>query len=296
MKITNKYDLPLPLARALQGDLGEFYINWPYVSLTVLLMPIQQSVLMHRHSSEIEEDVSDRIWLLLGGAMHSALEIKKDSRYLIEVPCRLELPNGVTVGMRADVIESEGILSDYKITSVWSAVFRNEQDEYLNAMQLNPYRIALERSWGMSFEKLRIINIYRDWQKSKKNDQGYPSIPFGVYDIPILPEQEVIDTLTLRTGHLEIALSTEDENALPECSEIDRWAKPTKYALMKEGRKSAIKLFDTMDAANQGLQEQLAKVGGDYYVETRRGKNTRCDDYCAAMPFCQQYKRLTKGG
>jgi hypothetical protein len=86
---------------------------------------------------------------------------------------------------------------------------------------------------------------------------------------------------------------------LPLCTAVDRWAKPTIYALKKENRKSAIKLYPTIVEAEKGKKvvEQMAKSGAKakYSIETRIGENTRCvGNYCGVAEFCDQFKSMEK--
>ena len=64
MTLTNKFNLPSPIVRAVEND--------PYSSgdsdltTTQFTSPIQQVVLKKRYKDQIVEDVADKIWALLG--------------------------------------------------------------------------------------------------------------------------------------------------------------------------------------------------------------------------------------
>ena len=77
---------------------------------------------------------------------------------------------------------------------------------------------------------------------------------------------------------------------LPECSPAERWAKPDRWALMKDGRKSAVKLFDDQTVA----RDVLELAGKGHSVVKRPGASTRCAFYCNAAPFCDQAKALNQ--
>ena len=86
---------------------------------------------------------------------------------------------------------------------------------------------------------------------------------------------------------------------LPLCNAVDRWAKPTVYALKKENRKSAIKLYPTIAEAEEGKKtlEAVVKNGTKvkYSIETRIGESTRCvGNYCGVAEFCNQFKSMEK--
>jgi hypothetical protein len=63
------------------------------------------------------------------------------------------------------------------------------------------------------------------------------------------------------------------------------------YAVMKQGRKTAVKLFDKKDDA----QAKVAELGNAHYVETRLGESTKCLHYCLCRTFCHYYQSLIQG-
>jgi hypothetical protein len=103
-----------------------------------------------------------------------------------------------------------------------------------------------------------------------------------IFDVPLWPSERATAFLTDRV-RLHIHGS---ETGVVECSDEERWARSTKYALMKEGRKSALKLYDNMSEA------MAAQNSKDTYVEERPGLQVRCESYCAVSSFCPQFARL----
>jgi 2-iminoacetate synthase ThiH len=80
---------------------------------------------------------------------------------------------------------------------------------------------------------------------------------------------------------LEIA-----DDDIPPCSAEERWEKPTKYAVKKNGNKKAYKLLETLEEA-----ERIAgNMGKEYSIETRLGESTRCSEYCSCCDFCNFYR------
>ena len=85
--------------------------------------------------------------------------------------------------------------------------------------------------------------------------------------------------------HRNSKLSADFGEALPECSPEERWMSETTYAVKREGRKTAIRVFKTMDEAT----ELAGKEKG--YVETRLGEPKRCTgNYCGVAQWCDQYQ------
>jgi len=59
---------------------------------------------------------------------------------------------------------------------------------------------------------------------------------------------------------------------------------------MKDGRKSAVRLYDSKEEA-----EKRAKNEGEkFYVEHRPGEDSKCLGYCSACEFCSHYRDLVK--
>jgi len=72
----------------------------------------------------------------------------------------------------------------------------------------------------------------------------------------------------------------------PDCTPEERWTKSTKYALMKKGRKKAIKLYNVEAEALQAVTEK------DHFVELRPGEETRCESYCGVSKHCPQFAKI----
>ena len=74
------------------------------------------------------------------------------------------------------------------------------------------------------------------------------------------------------------------DDDLPMCSEEDRWYTGDKFAVMKNGRKTALRVFDNEEEANT----YMAENGGDY-IEQRKGEDRKCKDYCLCCHFCKYW-------
>ena len=118
MKITNKHNLPLPLYNAVCLNTHK---KGKGFSVTEILKPIRAIWLTHRHEAELTEDAADRIWALLGSTMHSVLERNADVNSLQEQFLTADI-NGTELSGSPDLLDSNGTLTDYKLTSVWGRV------------------------------------------------------------------------------------------------------------------------------------------------------------------------------
>ena len=85
---------------------------------------------------------------------------------------------------------------------------------------------------------------------------------------------------------------TKDDEIEP-CTPEERWSTPTKYAVMKEGRKTAVKVCATEEEA-QSFIDDLEKDKDKHTIEVRPGIDKKCEDYCPCYKFCSYYKETHK--
>ena len=278
--LTNKYGLPETLASALTSD---WYSQPGHISATGLIQPPRLRVLKERYASQVEEDVSDRIWMLLGSAVHGVLE-RAESVTALQEERLSTVVNDWRVTGQADLWEEPGILSDYKVTSVWAGM-NGVKPEW--EAQLNIYA-HLYRDAGFPVRGLQIVAIYRDWSKNRaKQGNGYPHCAAGVLPVQVWPDAKVQDYLAERVALHQAAQDMPDEQ-LPYCNPEERWERPTTWAVMKKGRKSAVRVFHDPESAEAAAEGR----GKDHYVEVRPGESVRCEGYCPVAEFCSQYKEM----
>lgn len=283
-KITNLHDLPTPLVEALIND--DYSRGDADISVTGLLAPPRIGALEAKYADQLTEDASDRIWLLLGKSVHAMIE--RSSSYGISELRLFTESNGWKVSGAFDHLSlreevGKNKLNDWKVTSVWTLVYG--ADRLIEwEQQLNLYVLLLHEA-GYTVDEIEIIAILRDWQKSKSQDEEYPSqavrtIPLTMWDL-----DETRAFLDRR-----VLLHQAARKKLPQCSDEDRWAKPNKwavYGLTKAGtrRARATRVFDNEHNANE------MAAASDSEVEYRAGGQwTRCESYCPVSTYCSQYQ------
>lgn len=269
--LTNRYNLPEPLVRAVRND--KYSRGESDYTVTQLLQPPQISHLIREYG--VEEDVADRIWSLLGSATHSVLEraYEEVSGCIVEERFYADIL-GKKIGGQIDVFDPQcSTLYDYKVTSVWSAEGKPEWDK-----QLNMLRYLLYQN-GVVANKLTIIPIFRDWVKAKSLiEKDYPVSQCVPIDIPIWP----LDTVK---EYMEERVREHMQSVPRPCTDEERWATIEQWALMKDGRKSAVKLHPTEAAA----KKHLARAGSGHVIVHRPKTFKRCENYCPVAPHCKQY-------
>jgi hypothetical protein len=272
MKITNKHKLPLEYVRAVQADIQER----DYYSPSLLEKGPREVHLTRRHFAEISIDAVDRLWALFGTAVHHVMENNAG-----EGEAEKELTGnfyGYNLQGKSDLITKDGIIRDWKVTSSWTVVFQSYEKYYLQA---NAYKRLFEKN-GYTVRGMELVLILRDWSKNKAGrDKDYPQIPIITIGVPVI--YDIDEIIADRLDALHDTENWADED-LPPCTPEQRWQTETKYAVKREGRKSAIRVYDDKEEA----EARAVKEKG--YVEVREGEPRKCAEYCLAAPFCTQYK------
>ena len=258
--------------------------------MTRLIDAPQIRLLTREHWAEIEEDASERIWALLGQAVHTILE-RAETQALTEERLFAEIEGWSISGQfdRLAYFPTRGLLQDYKVTSAWS-VLDGPRPEW--ARQLNALRY-LATKHGYPVSRLQVVAILRDWSRGKALSGGnYPQAHVVTLEVPVWPMHQT-DTYLRERVHLHRLAEYQQARggAMPECTPEERWERLPTFAVRKAGRKTAVRVFDT-EAEAQALAATLS--GG--YVEIRPGASVRCADYCAVRGFCAQRARLQEIG
>jgi len=87
------------------------------------------------------------------------------------------------------------------------------------------------------------------------------------------------------------------EGNYPPCTASERWEKQSTYAVMKKGRKSALRVLETEKDAFQWCADNGYLLEGNgvkpgFSIEFRQGESTRCEKYCSVRDFCRQYAEI----
>lgn len=285
MKLTNRLNLPQPIVSAVTRQ--EYSRGDAHISVTELIGPVQKSVLEREHYNELSEDVADRIFALLGTTMHKILQ-DHNSTGVAERRLTIEV-EGWKLSGGMDAYYDHGLLQDYKLTSVY-ALKDGPKPEHV--CQLNVYAEIL-RQHGHKVERLEIVGILRDWsqgqaERERAKNPNFPQQQVVILSVPVWTPERAQKYIRERV----ILHQKARQGDIAECTPDERWAKPEQWAVMRKGLKNAVRggLYLTEAEANA---RAATEVGG--HVQHRPANaGMRCKMYCAAQPFCQQYKKLTE--
>jgi hypothetical protein len=281
MQVTNVHNLPEPLVTLARR---EYYSKGAaQYSVTEIMSPPKIRRMREKYDDQIVTDVSQMLWSLLGSALHVVMERGETSGWIKEERLFAEV-DGVSISGAIDLQEEgEGGITiyDYKFTSAWAVM--QEKEEW--TQQLNIYKWLVETVKQRKVVGLKICALVRDYSKHDLRE-AYPAAPICIVDVPlwdsVKTEMYIRERLEM---HRESKMRADFEEDLQNCSNEERWMSETTFAVKREGRKTAIRVFKTIEEATELAEKEKG------YVETRLGEPKRCTgDFCGVSQWCAQYQ------
>lgn len=278
MRLTNNSNLPQPIFDAIKRARDSYDGGDSDTSVTRLVAPPRMVELKRLFDDELAEDAADAVYALLGTAVHRLFE-EANEEAIVERRFFADMAGWRVSGQFDVLFPTSGLLADYKMVKVSELQhgLKKEKEEQLN------YLAHLCRVNGYEINKVEAHVILRDWSKVQAaGDPSYPQKQIALVPVTLwAPDFARI--------HMErrIQVHQQAREVLPECTDEERWARPTRWAAMKRGNTRASKVEDTEAAAYAYIS---GKAG--YFVEERPGSNMRCELYCDAAPVCRQWAEL----
>jgi hypothetical protein len=195
--------------------------------------------------------------------------------------------NGYTVSGKFDFI-SEGMVEDFKSTSVWTSINSTNDDKYIQQGSiyrwLNPKLITSNQ--------MAIQYIFTDWSAAQaRSNTNYPQsrIKRKVFTLMSLADTErfIVNKLNLIKQYWD-----SEESEIPECTSDDLWRSEPVFKYYKNPEKllRSTKNFDS----KQDAYSHAATVGVGIVLE-KPGQVTACK-YCSGFSECKQKDSLIATG
>jgi hypothetical protein len=269
MNLTNLKGLPDAFVSAVRND---SYVGGGDISATKLIDSPQKRILNKTYKQYVVEDVSERVWSLMGQAVHTVLE-RAGTTALVEERLYMDV-NGWQLSGQFDRLHlGDKALQDWKVTTVFKANGSEDWERQLNVLRM------LAKANGYEVDTLQVIAIFRDWRRSDASrNPDYPQASVKVIEVPVWDDAKATAYIEERIALHQAA----DRGEEVLCSDEERWYAGTTYALIKEGGKRAKKV-----SVNR---EDLGEPDKGYVIEERKGGYRRCENFCEVAPFCQQFK------
>ena len=270
MKVTNVLGLPQAFVDAVSV---ERHNEKGCFSATTILHGACETILQERHYDEIEVDASDSIWAVFGSAVHSIFE-KQNTGTIKEAFYSVPVSHSKVTGRVDSYDPQTKILHDFKSCSSWKIIYQDFDDWYKQGMI---YAWLMKKN-GVEVKRCEFIALMKDHSKSKaKTDSNYPQLPTYIYKFDVTEKAlaEIEKFIFDKVAELEKAEMVADEELTP-CSKEERWATEDKWAIMKAGRKTALKVCSSEEEA-----KSLMETMGGTDIEFRQGESKKCvDGYC----------------
>lgn len=281
MILTNHLNLPEQIVNAVKKD--DYNNNGTY-SATTLLKDPKEIILFNRHKDEITEDVSEHVYSLLGTSVHYILEKAEEGENQFKEERLYYKFGDDTISGKFDFYDmEEEMLGDYKVTTVYKYLL-GDNEHY--RFQLLTYAYLLRKN-GFPCKGGRIYQIFRDWQRSKaKFDKSYPQKPVNVITFRFYDKDftYIENEIQQRLANIHKYEGFADDE-IPICSKENRWATDDKFAVMKKGRKSAMRVLNSKEEA-----EEWMKNNGGEFIQERPAESRKCVDYCSCCEFCNFWR------
>ncbi len=286
MKITNLHNMPDMLCRAVER---EYIYRDKRYSITSLLEPQRIIALKRRYNDQIEQDITDCIFMLLGTKTHFELEnIELKENEFVEDHLEYTFENGYTLSGIIDHYDDE-YLDDYKTCKAYSLIFKSDYDKWKKQLQMGSY-LAYKKD-GKWRKKGRIIALIKDWSRlDAQTKSDYPKYPCEVINFDLgTPKQ--VEKMILEKFDVVIKLEQMSDEELPLCTADERFNKGTTWAVKKKKNKKASKVHDSEEEAKKHLENLEKDYPNEYEIEKREGQNLRCECYCSVNKFCPYYQQ-----
>jgi len=289
MKITNKMNLPKPFVSAVESDYE--YKDKQYSVTALLSDSLRETMLKRRYFKEVEQDVADMIWMIIGNGIHKILEESTESENeLKEEYLKIPMGDDYFLSGRADLFnDKEEKVTDYKTCSAWKVIYGDYEDWQKQTLIYG----WMFRQIGFKVTKGEIIAIMKDWSSSKaKLEPDYPQYPVKriMFNFSERDFKYIEEYLKKKFKEIKELEKVKDEE-LPMCSLKDRFNSGDKYAVKKIGNKRAHRVFDNMLDAKKLLSE----LGSGYEIEERPGEDKKCLEYCSVCKYCSYWKKRYGG-
>lgn len=310
--MNNAFNMPLPLAVWSMHSDYDYNPDPNYISVTSLISPLKPLVLSRKHVVSADRDVAQMLPSALGSAIHGAIEAAWNSPKLKDTLLRLGYPNevatrvvvnpenlvegdiavymeqrhlkkieGMIIGGKYDFV-AEGILHDFKSTSVYAYLHKDAYREQQYKLQGSLYRWLSPDI--ITEDYMRILYIFTDWSAADaKRNPNYPPMRVSQLEIPLLSLEETEEWIVKKIRAFKTAMQS--NTALPDCTKEELWESPTIYKYYSHPSSTkALKNFTDIKEAQAYL---ISKQKG--LIKTIAGKPKRCG-YCSVNTVCDQYK------
>ena len=213
---------------------------------------------------------------------------ENDMPVYVEQRAEKEILNFIISGKYDLVLD--GVLNDYKSTSVWTYIFDSNKDNYIKQGSiykwLSPDKITSDI--------ININYIFTDWSapRARQDPKSYPQQRVLTKEYPLWSTEETEQWITNKLEVYQSLIGAPQCN-LPECTDEELWASETVYKYYKNPNKldRSTKNFGTM---NEALMRKSAD--GDVGIIKEVPGEVKACRYCPVVSICTQAESMLASG
>lgn len=327
MELTNKYNLPEIICKAVSNDL---YMGFGDISVTTLIDSPRVRMLKKMHKPN--NDVSDFIWSSLGTSFHNLMEFAEYDQYEVKILKQAQdvlnrhgaekvsdwmekfIDSEFDKSINNDIIQEKRLsievngwvlsgkfdrynlkkklLSDFKLTSTFSYEKKEHHDKYIQQLSIYAYML---REHGFEVEEAEIIFMFRDWSEAKTAfNKDYPPTQALAMPIKLMSHEETKEFIEKR---IRLHQEVEESMVLPECSPKETWATTDEYKIYKKvkGKLNKKCINGGIHSSYESAMAHKSKIEpttlDELVVKHIPSERKRCLKYCPVKEHCDQFKK-----
>jgi len=316
MKIVNDIGCPDHAFKAIfkhQGRMEPPKLD--YIGVSAIMGAPLPRYLHARYWHQLEVKASETMNALQGQMGHLLFAcVETDT--LTELHLEVEFEGTRILGI-ADYYDPHlQTLGDAKFKQVNAVTAGNIRGHEELEMQLNIY-CWMARRMGYKVDHLQGDIYINGWTVYKAyGESAYPKAPYLKLSIPIWEENFTANYVRERlrvhdTKAIQIlrrfrpdmmpGIKPHEEYLLdaamfeiPVCTDDERFMQPTKWAVMKDGQKKAVRVWDTHSDAEHFIHNQKPVDAAKMSVTERKGGYMKCKFYCDVRGFCVHNRKDEK--
>lgn len=291
MRITNNLGLPDAFVRA--ASTGAFPPKLWRHRVSQLTGSAKVRWFELTHWDELESDASERLWSVMGSALHHVLHQHCGSNEIAEE--RLTYMHkiddqDVAISGQADLLTQIGPdsyrITDWKFCKI--AALSYDKTSWL--MQLRCYA-WLYSLMGFPVKEAELVLILRNREAFKAiYTPDYPQSDIVRYPVDLW-DFSTVESWSREMSHRlvvadKLVVAGANEEDLPLCTDEERWYSPSRWAVKKARATRASRVF--RDEAEAVAYMASRGKPDEYGIDFRPGRSTKCH-WCAARSICQQW-------
>lgn len=307
MRLTNKTNVPLPVAEALQS----LYNSHPAPSegiyyVTELLKSPKEIMINRAHYGEVVRDLQEAVSAVFGTAFHEGIAAKLvgkedytvEKRYTSVLNVDTDLgPVPIIISGALDLLwkddDGDYHIVDWKTCSLMKVDMERSGEEESWKKQGYIYAWLLEQNTGIRPVDITMCAFPKDVKGkpdfTDRTTWKLQPVTFDATDREY--ERALLDEYRGKLKEILHNIFFKEEPR--KCTPEEMWQGPATYAVKKPEAKTASKVCSSVAEAQKFLIDK-GWIGKGYMIYERPSEPKKCCDWCDAKNWCKQGQEAIK--